>query len=74
MSRADSGSSSMKLKKGPGGRVRDDHHFHRTATPAKWADGWCDQGSPRMEGLRSGDLRRASRLASGLYKLTPVTA
>jgi len=27
-----------------------------------------------MEALRSGDLRRASQLASGIYKLTPVTA
>ncbi len=27
-----------------------------------------------MEALRSGDLRRASQLASGVYKLTPVTA
>jgi hypothetical protein len=26
------------------------------------------------EALRSGDLRRASQLASGVYKLTPVTA
>jgi hypothetical protein len=25
------------------------------------------------EALRSGDLRRASQLASGVYKLTPVT-
>ena len=26
------------------------------------------------EALRSGDVRRASQLASGVYKLTPVTA
>jgi hypothetical protein len=26
------------------------------------------------EALRSGDLHRASQLASGVYKLTPVTA